>query len=152
MVNLIARAVERDPQNTDLIARLGHLLGFSGRFAEANRLFERACGIADIGIHRRPLAGNYLRWTGDAAGAGRILDGTPEGSFDTLLLGLERTELRELAGDIAGAIADYHQLRHLPEWESLRVDYQFRQLMQEAEGRANAQPRPTAGLLLSSVK
>ncbi len=113
LVQLIARSAERDPQNSDTLVSLGNMLGTIGRFPEAHRLYERARALADIGIYRRPQAMNWVKWTGDAAGAGKFLDETPEGSFDAVLLGLDRAKMREMAGDFAGAIADYERLRPL---------------------------------------
>jgi TolB-like protein/Tfp pilus assembly protein PilF len=111
MIQLIARSAERDPQNSDTLVRLAGMLGSIGRFAEADRLFERARSVADIGIYRRPQAMNWVKWTGDAVAAGKFLDETPEGSFDAVLLGLDRAKMRVLTGDFAGAIADYERLR-----------------------------------------
>jgi TolB-like protein len=113
LAGLVARAAERDPQNSDMLVSLAGILSSTGRLADAHRLYARARARADIGIHRRPQAMNWVKWTGDADGAGKFLDATPEGSFDTVLLGVDRARMRMLAGDFAGAIADYERLRPL---------------------------------------
>lgn len=110
---MIQVAVERDPRNADTLSNLAGILSSTGRFAEADRLYERSRAIADIGILRRPLAANWVKWTGDAAGAGRMLDGTPAGTFDPVLLPRDRARMRALEGETAGAIADYEKLRAL---------------------------------------
>jgi TolB-like protein/tetratricopeptide (TPR) repeat protein len=65
-----------------------------------------------------------------------------------------RAEILAVLGDTVAAIAELravhtmgraygYRLRLEPEWESLRIDPAFQQLMKEAEAQADAQPRPT---------
>ncbi|MBI5767464.1 MAG: protein kinase [Verrucomicrobia bacterium] len=137
MIQLIARSAERDPQNSDTLANLAGMLASIGRFAEADRLYSRARGVADIGIYRRGQALNWVKWTGDAAAAGKFLDETPEGSFDAVLLGLDRAKMRVWTGDFAGAIPDYERLRPIEAARNNEVipARQFDELVARAEAR-----------------
>jgi hypothetical protein len=58
-----------------------------------------------------------------------------------------------ILGDVNDAVAELqavhaqgygfgYSLRRFPRWDPLRGDPKFQQLMKDAEGRADAQPRP----------
>jgi TolB-like protein/tetratricopeptide (TPR) repeat protein len=107
LARLIARAVERDPQNADKLYTLGQVLIYIGRFADAERVENRSYALFPYDGPIRRLAQNYLAWTGDTGGALGIMDAAPESPPKGPVFYSDRARLRALHGDIAAAIADY---------------------------------------------
>jgi TolB-like protein len=122
LVNLIAGAVESDPQNAASLTFLGRTLTEVGRFADAERLLERSWMLSRAwSATLRGLAENTVTWTGDVRRVLEILDLMPENLRSTTLLYYpDRGEMRTWLGDFSGAIADYEQTRSL----STRSDFQ----------------------------
>lgn len=110
---LVARAVEADPQNADTLVEMAPLLTGIGRFAEAERLCDRAAAAGEPGeetIRLKHL--NLHTWTGDSAAALALLETMPAAAREkNNRFFNSRAYYRNRRGDAAGAIADYEHTR-----------------------------------------
>lgn len=113
LAGLIARAVEADPQNLDNLTAMAVILTNIGRFADAERLCERAAAAGESGEESiRQKHVNLYAWTGDAAAALALLETMPvELRENNGRFYFSRAQYRLRLGDTPGAIADFERSR-----------------------------------------
>jgi len=114
LANVIARAVELDPQNSSSLNDLGLILSWAGRFAEAEKLFSRSWALSQSFYGPiRYRSENYLTWTGDVKGALEIINTVPDTLRDNGLFYRVRGAQLAQSGAIAAAMADYEHVRSI---------------------------------------
>jgi tetratricopeptide (TPR) repeat protein len=142
-----------------LEARAGNALRAAERYTEALAAARQfVCDLPDLAESHSGLAvvhagrGAKAEMMAARAEAMRLALATRDASFIALmrraradaftLIGEKATAIGELRAMQAMGFAFGYRLRRETEWESLRGEPKFQQLMKEAEALADAQPRP----------
>ncbi len=116
LLELVKRAVELDPQNTNTLTAMGQLLWRRGDFAHADEFLRRATVVGESQNAFLTRGLNWAAWTGDIRQALAIVNGCPE-PFRNELFYRVLAPLYEEDDNEAGAIATWEKARQMAEKE-----------------------------------